>query len=93
MHNFKRSIFAALVAGAALFAAPSLYAQGDQAPSTPKADQPTMQGGMMGQGGMGGMMNMMRQMSRMMDQCDKMMSEHRAHDGDGKSAPSPEKKG
>ena len=93
MRNFKKSVFLALVVGASLIAAPSLYAQGDQAPSGPKADQPAMQEGMMGQGGMGGMMNMMQQMSRMMDHCNKMMSERRSHDGGGKAAPSPDKKG
>ena len=93
MHSFKKPVALALVAGAALIAAPSLYAQGDQSPSGPKTDQPAMQGGMMGQGGMGGMMNMMQQMSQMMDQCNKMMSEHRSHDHDTKSAPATEKKG
>ena len=95
MRNFKRSICVTLVAGTTLVAAPSLYAQGDQTPTAPKTDQPAMQGGMMGQGGMGGMggmMNMMQQMSRMMDHCNKMMSE-RSHDGGGKTAPSPDKKG
>jgi hypothetical protein len=29
----------------------------------------------------------------MMDHCNKMMSEHRSHDGGAKPAPSPDKKG
>lgn len=93
MHSFKKSVSLALVAGAALVAAPSLYAQGDQTPSGPKADRPAIQGGMMGQGGMGGMMKMMEQMSQMMEQCNKMMSEHRSQDHDNKSAPATGKKG
>ena len=93
MRRFKKSVYLTLVAGVALIAAPALYAQGDQAPSGQKTDQPTMQGGMMGQGGMGGMMNMMQQMSQMMEQCNKMMSEHRSHEHDNKSAPATEKNG
>ena len=90
MRSFKKSVYLTLVAGVALIAAPTLYAQGDQAPSGPKTDQPAMRGGMMGQGGM---MNMMQQMSQMMEQCNKMMSEHRSHEHDNKSAPAREKKG
>ena len=93
MRSFNKPVYLTLMAGAALIAAPSLYAQGDQAPSGPKTDQPAMQGGMMGQGGTGGMMNMMQQMSQMMEQCNKMMSDHRSHEHHNKSAPATEKKG
>ena len=58
--------------GAAVIAAPSLHAQGNQPPSGS-----TMQHGMMGGQGAGkegGMMGMMRQMSTMMDHCNKMMN-------------------
>ncbi len=54
-----------------------------------------MMGGssMMGQsGGMMGMMNMMQQMSQMMDNCNKMMQEHRDESRQPTQTPSEKEK-
>lgn len=96
MRKLTTTLALGLVLGFGLMAAPSLYAQDDQAQPAEKSDQGTMRGGMMGQGtmgGMGGMMTMMRQMSEMMNHCNRMMSEHHMRGNERKRTPRPEKEG
>lgn len=100
MRKLRIALAAASILAGGIIAAPSLYAQGDKAPSGSTGDQGMMRGmmrgGMMGQDGM---MGMMKQMSNMMDQCSKMMSsagrgERQPGDQPKKDAPpAPENKG
>lgn len=96
MRKFTKTLLPAAILVTGVMAAPSLYAQGDQAPS----GSMMRNGGMMGDkstkddGGMMGMMKMMTQMSQMMDRCNNMMSDNRPNEQWRKNAPSePEKKG
>jgi hypothetical protein len=83
MRKLSIALAVGLMLGVGLIAAPSLYAQDDQAPSGQKSGPGMMRDGMMG-GGMGGMMNMMQQMGRMMEHCNTMMS---GMSGDGRARP------
>jgi len=79
-----RKLVLASILGAAVTAAPSLYAQGGEEPSGSMMDHGTM-------GDMTGMMKMMKQMSQMMDHCSNMMSDRRPNDQWRKNAPSEKK--
>jgi hypothetical protein len=97
MRKLGIAFVAVAILGTGIIAAPTLYAQGGQAPSGPTGGQGMMRDGMMGPGGMSGMMGMMQQMTQMMDQCNAMMtgrSGDRPNDQWRKDAPAtPEKKG
>lgn len=86
--------------GAAVMAAPTLYAQDNQPSPGPAMPHGMMGGqgsGMMGMGGgmmgMMNMMNMMQQMTEMMGHCNRMMSEHRPRGEERKPASEPGKNG
>ena len=91
MHKFKPVLALVFILATGVVAAPTLYAQGNQAPTGPSGGQGMTRDGMMGQGGM------MQQMTQMMESCNKMMSSRNSggqQQNDQKPAPSePEKKG